>query len=98
LGALAEAIFKLKSGEVGGPYQQDKYFMIVKVLEVKPVQQKTFEEARPEIEENLLPVYQQRELQKQLQALRQPLAITVNQQVLQQVKSPLGTSSLNASK
>lgn len=101
LGTLAEQIFKLKPGEIGGPYHQDEYFMLVQVLEANPAQQKTFAEAKPEIEEDLLPTYRQRELEKQLQALRQPLTITVDQQVLQQVKSPLegparlGNSSRN---
>jgi parvulin-like peptidyl-prolyl isomerase len=89
LGALAEQIFKLKAGEIGGPYQQGEYFMIVQVLDIKPSLQKTFEEAKAEIEENLLPTYRQRELEKQLEILRRPLQITVDQRVLQQVKSPL---------
>jgi parvulin-like peptidyl-prolyl isomerase len=89
LGLLAEQIFKLKAGELGGPYQQEGYFVVVQVLDTKPAQPKTFEEAKAEIEENLLPTYRQRELEKQLEILRQPLQITVDQQVLQQVKSPL---------
>lgn len=89
LGELAEKIFALKPGEVGGPYQHDQYFSIVQVVEVKPAQPKNFAEAQAEIVENLLPIYKQRELQKQLQILRKPLTIAVEQKVLQQVKSPL---------
>lgn len=90
LGQLAEKIFALKPGEIGGPYQRDQYFSIVQVAEVKPARPKSFAEARAEIVENLLPTYKQRELQKQLQILRKPLTIAVEQKVLQQVKSPLG--------
>jgi parvulin-like peptidyl-prolyl isomerase len=97
LGELAEEIFKLKPGEIGGPYRQQEYFFIVQVLGVNPARQKTFAEARPEIEENLLPLCRQRELQKRLQALRQPMTIAVNQQVLQQAESPLENPSRNNS-
>ncbi|MDZ7290559.1 MAG: peptidylprolyl isomerase [candidate division KSB1 bacterium] len=89
LGQWGKAIFKLKKGEFGGPYQQDAYFTIVQVLDIKPARQKTFVEAKPDIEEVLLPVFKQRALEKQLQALRQPLTIEVDQKVLEQVKSPL---------
>jgi parvulin-like peptidyl-prolyl isomerase len=89
LGAFGEEIFKLKTGELGGPYQQDAYSTIVQVLDIKPARQKTFEEAKSDIEEMLLPVFKQRALEKQLQALRQPLTIEVDQKVLEQVKSPL---------
>jgi parvulin-like peptidyl-prolyl isomerase len=92
VGVLADEIFRLKPGEIGGPYEHDEYFSIVQVLDAKPSQPKTFAEARAEIEENLLPIYKQRELQKQLQSLRQPLTITVDRQVLQQVQSPLENS------
>lgn len=89
LGTLGDEIFKLKPGEIGGPYQQNEYFLIVQVLDAMPSRQKTFEEARLEIEETLLPVYRQRELQKQLREFRQPLTIEVDQQVFQRVRSPL---------
>lgn len=89
LGEWADQIFQLKRGEIGGPYQREQYFSIVQVLERKPEQTKTFNEAKAEIAENLLPIYRQRELQKQLQKLRQPLTIQVDSNVLQQVKSPL---------
>lgn len=89
LGQLAEPIFKLNRGEIGGPYQRDQYFSIVQVLDVKPAQPKAFDEAKTEIAEHLLPDYKQRELQKQLQLLRRPLTISIDSQVLQQVKSPL---------
>jgi len=89
LGELADQIFQLKPGAIGGPYQRDKYFSLVQVVDVKLAQPKNFAEARMEIAENLLPIYKQRELQKQLQILRGRLKVTVDQQVLQQVKSPL---------
>jgi len=89
LGELAEKIFKLKPRAIGGPYQRDQYFSIVQVVDVKPALPKTFDEAKAEIAENLLPAYRQRELQKQLQKLRQPLTIAVEQKVLQQVKTLL---------
>ncbi len=89
LGELADKIFALKPGKIGGPYQRDQYFSIVQVVEIKPAQPKSFTEAQAEIVENFLPIYKQRELQKQLQILRKPLTIAVEQKVLQQVKSPL---------
>lgn len=89
LGTLGDAIFKLKVGVIGGPYQQEDYFSVVQVLERAPERNKTFEEARAEIEEVLLPTFKQRALQEQIQKLRQPLTIQVDQQVFQDVKSPL---------
>ena len=93
LGELAEKIFALKPGEIGGPYQRDQYFSVVQAVEIKPAQPKSFAEAQAEIAENFLPIYKQRELQKQLQILRKPLTIAVEQKVLQQVKSPLEKSN-----
>jgi parvulin-like peptidyl-prolyl isomerase len=89
LGTLGNDIFKLKTGEIGGPYQQQDYFSIVQVLERAPERNKTFEEARAEIEEVLLPTFKQRALQEQIRNLRQPLTIQVDQQIFQEVKSPL---------
>ncbi|MCG3121368.1 MAG: Foldase protein PrsA [bacterium] len=89
LGQFAEPIFKLHRGEIGGPYQRDQYFSIVQVLDIKPAQPKSFDDAKTEIAESLLPEYKQRELQKQLQLLRRPLTISIDSQTLQQVKSPL---------
>jgi len=93
LGQMGDGVFNLKPGEIGGPYQQGEYFSIFEVMERLPARQKTFDEAKAGIEEMLLPIYQQRALRKQLEALRQPLAVDVNQQVLQQVKSPLQAES-----
>jgi len=89
LGSLSDKIFNLKTGEIGGPYQQDDFFLIVQVVEHVPERGKTFEEAKTDIEESLLPLFKQRALQEQLQKLRQPLTIQVDQQVFQEVKSPL---------
>lgn len=89
LGTLGDDIFKLKAGEFGGPYQQADCFSIIQILERVPARNKTFEEAQAEIEEILLPAFKQRALQEQIQKLRQPLSIQVDQQVFHEVKSPL---------
>jgi parvulin-like peptidyl-prolyl isomerase len=89
LGVLAEEIFKLEKGSVGGPYRQGDYFILVQVLGVLPARQKTFAEATTDIEQTLLPLFRQRALQERLKELRRPLAIAIDQDGLQKVKSPL---------
>lgn len=89
LGDLADEIFKLKKGGLGGPYRQGDYFVLVQVLEALPRRPKTFAEATAEIEQVLLPLFRQRALQESLKELRRPLDITIDQEVLQKIKSPL---------
>jgi len=89
LGRLGEEIFKLKAGEIGGPYEHENSFLIVQVIEHTPARDKTFDEARNEIEATLLPTFTQRAFEEQVRELRKPLTIEVNQSVFQEVKSPL---------
>jgi hypothetical protein len=63
--------------------------MIVQVIGIQPERQKTFEQARAEIEEALIFYHQQSVLMKQISDWRQNYAITIDSLGLGRVPSPL---------
>jgi len=92
-GPLGEAIFALSLNEFGGPYQNGEYFTIVQVLEIRPEQQKNFEQAKEEIAEGLIEYFKQSALTKQIEKWRQGYTVSVDSLGLGKVKSPLAKSS-----
>jgi len=53
-GALADTIFNLKPGEILGPLEIEGYFSLVQMIDKKPELQKTFQQAKAQIETELL--------------------------------------------
>jgi parvulin-like peptidyl-prolyl isomerase len=60
---LRQAVDALKVGEANGPLPRDAEFLIVGLAARRPGRTKTLDEARPEIEQRLLPAKQQEAVQ-----------------------------------
>lgn len=88
-GKYGDAIFSLKRNEMSEPFETNGYYTIVKVLDFKPERQKSFDEAYPEIEEQLIFYVQREALFSYIQRLRKNLTIEINENHLIVIKSPL---------
>jgi parvulin-like peptidyl-prolyl isomerase len=89
LGQLGQAIFALPVGGLGGPYSIGRFYVIVQVLGFRDARQKTFAEAKAEIEESLIHYAQRAALKRQVEAWRQNYDIDMDTQGLSAVRSPL---------
>jgi parvulin-like peptidyl-prolyl isomerase len=65
---LRQAVETLEPGEISGPLQGGAEFIVVRLEERRPARTKTLEEARPEIEQRLLPRRRREALQAWLTA------------------------------
>ncbi len=81
-GIHADKLFQMKGGEVGGPFKTDSYYSIIKIIGFKEAQQKTYQQAKPEIERILLEEKKRDVLQKSIQRMRDSLHVEYDMQGL----------------
>ena len=70
LGVLSKTVWPAKEGAVIGPLEFKGHYALLKVGERKPARPLSFEEAKPEIEQRLEPVFRKRKLQTHIGALK----------------------------
>ena len=87
-GEHAEEIFSLAPGEIAGPFAIDDFYTLFQVTDIRPERRKTFEEARQEIEEKLLPVKRGAVLQAFFEKQKQAADIRMDLKALARVVSP----------
>ncbi|MGH1366029.1 MAG: peptidylprolyl isomerase [Calditrichia bacterium] len=84
-GKIADPIFALERGEVSMPLERDGFFYLVKMLERRPRQQLSFEEAQERLNAKLLPEKQVRVFKSFIENLRSARKVDVNRQLLSEV-------------
>lgn len=79
-GAHGDLIFKMKKGELGGPFKNENFYSIIQVIDTKSVQPKNFEESQDEIHAMLIQEKRQAVLLQTLEAMRNHHSIEVDLQ------------------
>jgi hypothetical protein len=74
---LREALRTMKAGQAGGPLQKGAEFLIVRLQARRPGRIKTLAEARPEIEQRLLPAKHEEAIQAWLTEQKKKSTIEV---------------------
>lgn len=73
--ALAESAMALGSGKIGGPYRTNHGWHVIKVTDMRPESQRSFELARPAILRQLSSQHSQTFYQEQLEKARKDLGV-----------------------
>jgi len=77
-GILGENIFNMQVDEVSGPFKTDSFYSIIKVIGIQPIQPKSFEEAKYEIQNILLEEKKYDVLFKTIDKMKKNLNIEYN--------------------
>lgn len=84
---LADAIFSLKQPtQLAGPIRSSEGFHIVRLVSVKPAEQKSFSQAKALLRHKVLQQKRTQAYKKYIKSLRQKTKITINQDVLMKIK------------
>ncbi len=83
---MGERFARAQVGEIVGPVRVDPYYAVFKILARKESRQKTFEEARPDIEAELLRKKRSEYASRTLQQLRAGASVHVREDVLAHVE------------
>ena len=76
--ALAESAFTIPEGKVGGPYQSDKGWHVLRVDQVRPASVRPFDQVKPLISRQLGSQHQQDYYKQQLDQARKSVGVTVD--------------------
>lgn len=90
---FTEAALNLKPGEVSSPIRTPFGWHIIKLIDVKAAEQKTFEEAREEIQRQLLPRKRQEAFESFMASLREKHKVEIYEQKLAAIELPNDTGS-----
>jgi len=74
-GVYGKMIFKMKPAEIAGPLKTGAYYSIVQIIDRRPSQLQTFEQARPEIETLLLKQKKYNVLHERIGEMRKKLDV-----------------------
>ena len=74
-GIHGDDIFSMKISEIRGPLKTKGYYSLVKVIDIREARPKTFEQARPEIEKQLIEEKKRNVLLDTIEKMRQDLKI-----------------------
>ena len=77
-GMHGDKIFSMKIGEICGPLKNDSYYIIIQIIGFRPSQQKTFEQAKAEIEDLLIEEKKHKVLLQTIDEMRKHLHIEYN--------------------
>lgn len=78
-GALADTIFSLQPGDVIGPIEIEGYYSIIQMIEKRPGRQKSFEQARSQIETEQLWMWRKIRLHNYIDDLRNESNIEIDE-------------------
>ena len=81
----ADRIFALRPGEIAGPFRKGNFFFLVKLVDHRPRQQKSFEEVREQVRANVLFLKRQESYKTLLRRLRKAGRISINQEVVRNI-------------
>ena len=86
LSQYADRLFPLKRNEWTGPVKMDTLDVFFKCVDKYPVQTLSFQEARPQIEESLKPIWQRKARQRLLDSLRTQVKIVTFPEKLKSIR------------
>ncbi|MBD3290289.1 hypothetical protein GF337_15905 [candidate division KSB1 bacterium] len=81
-GIHAEKLFQMKGGEIGGPFKTDSYYSIIQVIGFREARQKSYDQAKSEIEKTLLEEKKRDVLLRSIQRMRDSLHVEYDMQGL----------------
>lgn len=81
-GSLAEVVFKLRPGELAGPLEINGYYSIIKMIEKRQQRQKSFQEARAQIEAEMIWKWRKIRLHNYISELRREAEIEIDAEKL----------------
>jgi parvulin-like peptidyl-prolyl isomerase len=84
-GMLADKVFAAKVGDVIGPLKVGEYTSIMQIIGRRPARQKSFEEARRQIEQERLWEWERRAVQDYVESKKQELGVTIDTEKLAQL-------------
>jgi len=82
LGAWVSKVAAVKDGEVVGPFEMDGFYSLIKVNRYRTARQKTFEQSKPQMKEELEWQLKQQAFLMSLEQLRKSTSIWINDPLL----------------